>query len=187
VWPSAAAYPRAEGPPLSRLHPLRVSTTPCSQTRLLPRGGVASGTLCRRRPGCAPTARDGVPAACVRGTRPSAVVGGCHMARWRVCADGGSVDCASVCRFGLSLRVRMLGGCRLLEGEARLGGRGGVAFWLVYMKVGVTVVVGRGFVSHCGRGGAGRRAYLCLEEGGRGSVGILFFLRMHDDRRWKIR
>lgn len=65
------------------------------------------------------------------------------MARWRACAGAGSVDCASVGRLGLSLRVRMLGGCRLLEGEVRLGGRGGVAFLLVYiMKMGVTVVVG---------------------------------------------
>lgn len=80
----------------------------------------------------------------------------------------------------------MLGGCRLLEGEARLGGRGGVAFWLVYMKVGVTVVVGRGFVSHCGRGGGAEGVFM-FRGGGEGECRNLVFLRMHDDRRWKIR
>ena len=142
MLPSVAACPRAEDPPLSRLRPLRVGMTPCSRIGLSLRGGVASGTLRRRRLGCVPTVQDTVPAVCVRGMRPSAAVGGYHMARWRVCAGAGLEDCADVCRFGLSLRVRMLGGCRLLAGEVRLGGRGGVAFLLVYMRVGVTAVVG---------------------------------------------
>jgi len=94
------------------------------------------------------------------------------MARWRACADAGLVDYASVGRFGLSLRVRMLGGCRLLGGEVRLGGRGGMAFLLFFIKVGVRVVVG-GEVLYL-IVGRGRRVYLCLAflRGGGGGGGV---------------